>query len=129
MILLLDTSSPECCIYLVYGQDDIKEYRWQAGRELAKGLLGYIDKVLGENNQRVQDLTGLGFYQGPGSFTGLRIGAATCNAIAYSEGIAVVGATGESWANECVKRLHNGENDKVVLPDYGRPARITAPRK
>ncbi len=129
MILLLDTSSPECCVYLAYSLDEIKEYRWQAGRELAKGLLSYIDKVLGENNLRIQDLTGIGFYRGPGSFTGLRIGAATCNAIAYAEGIAVVGATGEDWIQVSIKRLNDGENDKVVLPDYGRPARITAPRK
>ena len=129
MILLVDTSSSECCLYIAHSKDEVKEYRWQSGRELAKGLLSYIERTLEESGSRIQGLRGIGFYRGPGSFTGLRIGAATCNAVAYSEGIPVVGESGEGWVKDCINRLESGENDKVVLPDYGRPARITAPRK
>ena len=46
MILLLDTSTYLCRLTLV---DDGKrtDYEWQADRQLAKGLLGFIDRPMG----------------------------------------------------------------------------------
>ena len=129
MILLLDTSSPECCVFLYTSSGEMLEYKWQSDRALAKGLLGFIESILKENKIRFKDLGGIGFYKGPGSFTGLRIGAATCNAVAYTEKIALVGAVGEGWKGDCVKRIKDGVDEGMIEPDYGRPARITAPRK
>ncbi len=128
MILLLDTSTPECRLTLIEG-DWRYESKWEANRELAKGLLGYIQSELEGQAKTWKDLTGLGVFKGPGSFTGLRIGITVLNTVSYSEGIPIVGAIGEGWKEVAEKRLFNGESDKVVLPEYGGEANITLPRK
>lgn len=128
MILLLDTSTPECRLTLMDG--DVRTvFLWQADRELARGLLKFIVETLAESGESIASLKGLGIMQGPGSFTGLRIGITTLNTIASDKDIPIVGATGEFWQDDVLRQLAAGENDRVVLPDYGRDARITTPRK
>lgn len=128
MILLLDTSTPECRLTLVDG-DWRYESKWESGRQLAKGLLAYIQSQLEGQGKTWNDLTGLGVFRGPGSFTGLRIGITVLNTVSYAEGIPVVGEAGDNWQEVAVSRLLAGESDKVVLPEYGGEANITLPRK
>jgi len=128
MILLLDTSTPICKLTLVDGAwryDD----EWEANRELAKNLLRYIDEQLKKNDKRWQDISAIGAYRGPGSFTGLRIGLTVLNTLAGSEAIPIVGAAGTQWQQDALSALRAGKNDKVVLPLYGSEAHITKPRK
>lgn len=129
MILLLDTSTAECHLTLYEGSELLLEDVWHADRELAEGLLGYIETKTANIGKRLDDISGIGLMKGPGSFTGLRIGASVSNAIAADRTIPIVGTMGEIWHIEALKRLERGEDDRIVLPDYGRPARITQPRK
>lgn len=128
MIALLDTSTPVCKLTLVDG-DVHYENEWQADRQLAKGLLGYLNERLQEHQATFSDITGIGVFTGPGSFTGLRIGMTVLNTLADSQKIPIVGTNGESWQNEALTRLSEGKNDRVVLPFYGAEANITAPKK
>lgn len=128
MILLLNTSNFECRLALIDG-DWRYESKWESGRELAKGLLGYIQSQLESQGKSWSDISGLGVFRGPGSFTGLRIGITVLNTVAYSENIPIIGETGEDWQVKAVSRLLAGENDKIVLPEYGGEANITLPRK
>jgi tRNA threonylcarbamoyladenosine biosynthesis protein TsaB len=128
MILLLDTSTPVCQLTFVDG-DWRYETSWEANRELAKGLLAYIQSQLEGQGKSWNDLTGLGVLKGPGSFTGLRIGITVLNTISYAQNIPIVGEMGDDWQEKVVKKLLNGESDKIVLPEYGGEANITQPRK
>ena len=128
MILLLDTSTPTCKLTLI---DDTKrhEAEWEAGRTLAKGLLGFLEQELKNLHKSWADLTGIGVYEGPGSFTGLRIGMTVLNTMADSLGIPIVAEKGEDWQGSAVRRLRSGENNHLALPFYGAEANITTPRK
>jgi len=128
MILLLDTSTPLCRLSFIDG-DWRYDTVWEAGRELAKGLLGFLERELSFHNKAWADVTGIVVYKGPGSFTGLRIGITVCNSLAYASELPIVGTTGDDWRNDGCKRLAQGENDAIVLPEYGGEANITAPRK
>lgn len=110
MKLYLDTSQPTAVIKL-----DERYYEWEAGRDLAKHLLKYIHDKLQENNKDWRDLESITFMSGPGSFTGLRIGATVVNTLANQLGIPLYN--------------HRGEEVDLIMPEYGRPANITPPKK
>ena len=128
MILLLDTSTPTCRLSFVDG-DWRYDDEWEAGRGLAKDLLGYIQKNLEMNKKHWADITGVVGYKGPGSFTGLRIGLTVMNTLASSYHIPIIGVSGDDWQNTGLSRLEAGENDQLVMPEYGGEPNITVPRK
>jgi tRNA threonylcarbamoyladenosine biosynthesis protein TsaB len=128
MIVLLDTSTPQCHLSFMEG-DWRYDTNWEAGRELANGLLEFLEKELEFQEKSWKDVTGLVVFKGPGSFTGLRIGITVFNTLAYANQWPIVGATGEDWRQVGIRRIEAGENDAIVLPEYGGEANITQPRK
>ena len=128
MRMFLDTSTPITKLILTKNEEK-NCYEWESGRDLSKGLLSFMKEKLNLHENDFTDLSGLGVYKGPGSFTGLRIGITVMNTLADSLGIPIVGETGENWLDAAQKRLDNTENDKIILPHYGAEAHITVPRK
>lgn len=129
MILLLDTSTPDCSLKLVENDTVLVDDTWHADRELAEKIFTYLHKKMSSVGKDWSDISGIGMFQGPGSFTGLRIGATVVNTLSHTQHIPVVGVSGDDWQRHALDRLENNEDDKIILPDYGRPARITSPRK
>lgn len=129
MYLGIRTESPLAELYIYESNEQVAQKTWQADRQLAFGLLSQLEAFLSEQGKSFDDIKGLFVYQGPGSFTGLRIGLTVMNTMAYAKNIPIVGATGEAWRTHAVGRLIAGENDHTVLPEYGADARITKPRK
>ena len=127
MILLLDTSTPLSKLTLI-NNDWHQENEWQADRTLAKDLLGYLDKTLYACDKTMADITALCVFEGPGSFTGLRIGITVMNTIADAKNIPIVGARGENWKDEAIAKLISGKNEKIILPFYGSEPNITCAR-
>lgn len=127
MIIALKTDSENSEIYLLNSSGQIQSQKiWPAGRTLASDLLGEIDELVGKDFAK---LSGIIVFKGPGSFTGLRIGITTANALAYSQNLPIVGTNGANWLDDGANRLTTGQNDKIVLPEYGAPANITKPKK
>lgn len=128
-ILLLNTSTSHCELFLSDG-DEMINGSWEAGRTLAHDLLRHIDELLASRGKTRDELTGIGIVKGPGSFTGLRIGITVANTLAEAKGIPIVGVADDTlWREAAKDRLQAGENDLIVLPEYGSAAHITAPRK
>ena len=99
MILALDTSTPITELFLADISGEIlKQIKAETGNQLSEQLLQIIEDVLKDADLKLSGITGLIFVSGPGSFTGLRIGASTINALAYSLNIPVVGVPmGLDW--------------------------------
>jgi tRNA threonylcarbamoyladenosine biosynthesis protein TsaB len=129
MILALRTDKPEAELYLYEAENQLQKITWQAHRELSDTLLTKIDELLGLEAKRLSDLTGIVVYQGPGSFTGLRIGISVANTLAYSLKIPISAATNEDWLAEALKNLPAQAKPQIIMPEYGSEAHITAPRK
>ena len=110
MKLYLDTSTPETTLRL-----DDKEYKYPFANDLAEKLLQFIKDKLEENDRTWQDITEIEFMSGPGSFTGLRIGATIVNTLAHELNIPLYD--------------HHGNRHKQIIPDYGHPANISSPKK
>ncbi len=128
MIIFLDTATPTCYLTVLDGSKTT-EYQWLAERQLAQGLLQFIVTSLDKHNTTIAQLTGMVVMKGPGSFTGLRIGCTVVNTIAQFEAVPLVGVSGDDWQTRGQQLLAAGYNHQLVVPDYGRPARVTKPRK
>ncbi len=126
--LFLDTSTPVCCIICVH-DDTWDEYTWEAGRSLAKNLLGYIEEALSASTMSLSELGGIAVFRGPGSFTGLRIGMTVANTIAQAKELPIITEVDEDWVERAYVRLQRGEDEHLAKPLYGAPARITTPKK
>ena len=110
MKLYLDTSSPRTILKL-----DDSHYEWDSSRDLGMHLLKFIHDKLAQHNRSWQDLTELHFFTGPGSFTGLRIGATIINTLASELHLPIYDQTGQKL--------------KIAIPIYGKPAATTMPKK
>lgn len=129
MILTLRTDSPDPEIGLYNDAIQLSAFSWHADRQLAKDLLRVIHEQLQNQHADWPDLTGVVVFEGPGSFTGLRIGITVANTLAYGQDIPIVAAKGDDWLTTGLARLHAGENDRLVVPHYGSEAHITLPKK
>jgi len=128
VILLLDTSTSLCKLTLI-DDDWRRDNEWQADRTLAKDLLGYLDKTLKLFNKTWTDIAAIGVFEGPGSFTGIRIGLTVMNTIADAKRIPIVGGRGENWQDKILTKLQAGKNEKIILPFYNSEANITISKK
>ena len=108
--LYLDTSTPETILKI-----NNQEYKYNFNNDLAEKLLQFIHDKLQKNNKTWQDITEITFMSGPGSFTGLRIGATIVNTLARELNIPLYD--------------HHGQKHLVIIPEYGHPANISQPQK
>ncbi len=128
IILTLRTDNPEAEIDLFDGGKLLASDKWHAHRELAETIHARIRDLLKTQAKGFHDIEGIVAYQGPGSFTGLRIGLSVANALAESLSAPIVGVTGDDWQQKGVSRLLAGEHDPLVVPEYGAPVHITQPK-
>jgi len=96
MILYIDTSDNQKTIV---GLDDDRLEK-PTGRDKSQQVLGLIEEMLTKQNKKLEDISEIKVETGPGSFTGLRVGAAVANSLAWALNIPV-----------------NGQ--KLVEPKYG----------
>ena len=129
MILAIRTDQKESYIGLYDGKQITAETTWQAHRELSDTLLKTIESELNSVGKDWSDISGIVIFKGPGSFTGLRIGATVANTLANSQSVPIVGTNGDDWLESGIQRLQKAENDKIVTPEYGGEANITKPKK
>lgn len=128
MYLALRTDSATSEISLLEPDGtELRSERWESGRQLSSQLLDHIQKLLDQQGTAWTELTGIIVFRGPGSFTGLRIGVSVANAIAYAQGIPIVGTAGSHWARDGSRRLRAGETDTRVVPAYGSEPNISRP--
>jgi tRNA threonylcarbamoyladenosine biosynthesis protein TsaB len=111
-ILSIETSGTICSVALSEGDFILSELSNADGNRHDELCAEYVRNLLNENNLSVNDLDAVAVSSGPGSFTGLRIGASLAKALCFKENekdyapklISV--PTLSSFANEVVNRLN-----------------------
>ena len=88
-ILAVDTSTEACSVALQIGSECIAKYSDEP-RSHSRLLMPMVQHVLAEADIKVNQLDAIGISIGPGSFTGLRIGFAAVQGMAYGADIPVV---------------------------------------
>ena len=129
LILTIRTDKPEAEIGLFEDNVKLAYEKWQAHRQLAETIYQKIEALLKSQKKDWQHIEGIVCFQGPGSFTGLRIGLTVANTLSYGLQIPIVATQKEDWIEKGIKRLKDGDNDQQALPEYGAPVHITLPKR
>lgn len=84
-LLLCIESSTEWCSVALAENGLVKDFREEGtGMNHARLLTGFIDELLKANQIAPASLKGVAVSEGPGSYTGLRIGVSAAKAICYA---------------------------------------------
>jgi tRNA threonylcarbamoyladenosine biosynthesis protein TsaB len=91
-LLALDASTEACSVALIFNGQLHTRYELcpQSHSQL---LLPMVDEVLKAANCQLTQLNGLVFGQGPGSFTGVRIGIGVAQGLAFAANLPLVGVS------------------------------------
>lgn len=85
-ILCVDTSTEACSVAVMQVNNDqtkINDQFMLAPREHTSKILPTVDQVLQASNLKLSDIDIVAYGQGPGSFTGVRIGISIAQGLAY----------------------------------------------
>lgn len=129
LILTIRTDRPEAEVGLYDSGQQLVYETWQAHRQLAETIHLKVKTFLENQHKDWSDIQGIVAFQGPGSFTGLRIGLTVANALAQGLSVPIVTTQDPGWKETGVEKLIRGENDRVALPFYGAPVHITPQKK
>lgn len=123
MILSINTTHNNAVeIILKLGDGSaLAKKKFKAPFKQTEKLLPAIEKLLKDNKFKLNDLSGIEVKNSGGSFTALRIGVVTANALAYALGISVSGSH-----HGASKTVRSGRlSFKVIEPIYDREPEIT----
>ena len=144
LLLALDTATPAVTVALHDGERVLAEASRVDARRHGELLLPSVDRVLTEAGCRPADLTGVVVGVGPGPYTGLRVGLATAQVLAFATGVPVHGvcsldalayATGlatpfvvatDARRREVYWARYTDARTRVAGPAVDRPADIAA---
>ena len=90
--LAIETSTPACSVALMVDGAMTSRYS-EEPRSHTRLVMAMVNELLSESNQTVQQLDAIGVTIGPGSFTGLRIGFATVQGLAFGGDVPVVASS------------------------------------
>ena len=79
-LLAIDTAATALSAAIVSEQGLIGEFGLDTGKNHSVGLLPMLEALLANTGLALKDMDAFAVTQGPGSFTGLRIGIATVKA-------------------------------------------------
>ncbi|RJE72311.1 tRNA (adenosine(37)-N6)-threonylcarbamoyltransferase complex dimerization subunit type 1 TsaB [Pseudoalteromonas sp. MSK9-3] len=91
-LLAIDASTEALSIALNYNGKTFRFFE-ECPQQHSQKILPQIEAMLNDANCKLQDLDGIAFGKGPGSFTGVRIGVAIAQGLAYSQGLKLVGVS------------------------------------
>jgi len=123
MTLYIDTAGgEEIFLSLSRGKTEIDAIRFVARHEQAEKLLPAIEKLLKKNKSKLSDLKNIAVNNTGDSFTALRIGVVTANALAFALQIPVTVKTLDGdVVPESIKKY---KKFSVVKPFYNREPNI-----
>lgn len=102
-LLTFDTSTEYLSLALWHdGEVSVRELL--AGQKHSALVLPLLGELLAEAGWKLADLDGIAFGEGPGSFTGLRIGCGVAQGLAFGAGLPVLGVcTLEALAQQAAR--------------------------
>ena len=89
-LLALETANEQCSVALVDATQTLFFQLDQRAKAQTQTILPMIDQAFAETGADAAALTAIAFSRGPGSFSGVRINAAVCQALAWAHDTPVI---------------------------------------
>lgn len=113
-ILAIDTATDACSV-AVHVAGRTREIHEIIPREHSRRLFGMLQSLLPDGRLRGQGIDVITYSCGPGSFTGLRIGASAVQGLAYSNALPAIAVSTLALQAQTALRLGLVEPDAAVL--------------
>ena len=104
-LLALDTSTEACSVALQVGTD-ILTLDEVCPQQHSKRVLPMVQQLLSQAGLSLNQLDGIVFGRGPGSFTGVRIGVGVTQGLAFGADVPVFGVSTLAAMAQAAQRLH-----------------------
>lgn len=88
-LLAIDTATEACSVALIIGDEVIGRFE-RVGNRHSERVLPMVEAVLAEAGLKLGELDAVGLSRGPGSFTGVRIGTAVAQGLAFGAALPVI---------------------------------------
>lgn len=89
--LIIETSSDKALLCLGLNELSIASENLQGGSSLSTNLYPALKKLLLAANLQIRDLSYIGIGTGPGSYTGIRVGASLAKALSFGSNLPIIG--------------------------------------
>ncbi len=89
IILYIDTSSSKLNLGIVKDSILLSEINKELGKDLSNSTLSLLDEMLKKNNIEIDMINKIVVVNGPGSFTGIRVGVTIAKTLAWSKNIPI----------------------------------------
>lgn len=113
-LLALDTSTEACSVALLYNGEKTS-LNELAQRTHAKRILPMVDEILTDSGLKLNQLDALAFGRGPGSFTGVRVGAAIAQGLALGADLPVIPISNLTAMAQAAFELYQAENVATAI--------------
>lgn len=120
IILLIETATESCSVALSRGEQILAEKHINQPKAHASLLAPYIQVILAENALTIQDCAAVAVSEGPGSYTGLRVGVSCAKGLCYGAGkpLIAVGTLAciAQLAMDSLKEAASAEQPVRIIP-------------
>lgn len=109
LILCIETGTDICSVGIVKDGELISLRESDSGRDHAKKVAVFVDELLTENDIDPQQIDAVAVGEGPGSYTGLRIGVSFAKGLCYGLGKPLIAVSSlASLAAVAIEDYHAG---------------------
>ena len=113
-LLALDTSTEACSVAL-WHKGEKTHLDELAQRTHTKRILPMVDELLANSGINLKQVDALAFGRGPGSFTGVRVGAGIAQGLALGADLPVIAVSNLTEMAQAAFELHQAENVAAAI--------------
>ena len=119
MLLVINTAQKKYSVGLYLPPQKIQTLSWQS-KKGSEDLLVKIDQILSQNKLTLKNIKAIIINQGPGSFTGLRVGISVVNVLSRFLEIPAIGIKNQTKFLKIAKMGYN----KYIKNSFKKSARL-----